>query len=106
MLIQGETYRFNDDNIDHAPKVSGVYILYNGPQIIFIGKATGTKTIRSKLQAHRRGDEGPCTKHATHYRRELTPSPVSRERDLIREYASMYGRLPSCNQAMASRYSF
>lgn len=106
MRIQGEIYRFTDEDIAHVPERSGVYILYNGPQIIFIGKATGTSNIRIKLKSHKRGDEGPCTRHATHFCRELSPSPANRERDLLQEYKNLYCRLPACNEVMASRYSF
>ena len=106
MTLQGERYRFSDDDIAHAPERSGIYVLYNGPQIIFIGKATGKSTIKSKLQSHKRGNEGPCTRHATHFVREISPSPANREHDLLQEYKNLYLRLPACNEIMASRYSF
>jgi excinuclease UvrABC nuclease subunit len=106
VTIQGQRSQFNDENIAHAPKCSGVYVLYNGPRIIFIGKATGMSNLRSKLQSHKRGDEGNCTRHATHFCCELTPSTANRERDLLQEYKSVYGRLPACNEMMAGRYSF
>jgi excinuclease UvrABC nuclease subunit len=106
VTLQGERYRFSDDDISHAPERSGIYVLYNGPQIIFIGKATGTQTIKSKLQSHKKGNEGPCTRHATHFIRELSPSPANRERDLLQEYKNLYLRLPPCNAALANRYSF
>ena len=106
MTLQGERYRFNDEDIAHAPERSGIYVLYSGPQIIFIGKASGTSTIKSKLLAHKKGYEGPCTRHATHFLRELSSSPANRERDLLQEYKSIYLRLPACNEVLASRYSF
>jgi hypothetical protein len=106
MLIEGERFQFNDENIDHAPKSSGVYILYSGQRVLFIGKAIGTSTIRSKLQSHKRGDEGPLTRYATHFTRELASSPANRVNDLLREYKNVYLSLPVANAAIANRYSF
>jgi hypothetical protein len=106
MTLQGEKYRFSDDDIAHAPERSGIYVLYSGSQIIFIGKAIGCHTIKSKLQSHKRGNEGPCTRQATHFVREVSPSPANRERDLLQEYKNLYLRLPPCNEVLANRYSF
>ena len=105
MIIRGEKYRFSDDDISHTPNCSGVYVLYYGPEIIYIGKATGKDTLKSKLQAHKRGNEGSCTRYATHFAREQTPSPLGRERDMLQEYKNEHLRLPKCNEAIANRYS-
>ena len=81
MPITGELYTFNETNIARVPDEAGVYALYDGTELIYIGRARGTsETIRTRLRSHYNGDEGPCTQAATAYRREVTSSPVERER--------------------------
>ena len=101
MPISGDIYAFTLENIDKSPVSHGVYALYSNGATTYIGRASGTGvTIRSRLRSHKRGDEGSCTKVATDYRREVTEAPVSRERELLTEYVSSYGRLPRCNDVM------
>lgn len=98
MSITGNKYAFSQENVNIAPDEHGVYALYDGDVTIYIGRASGKDvTIRSRLKSHKSGNEGPCTKGATHYKREVTSYPVSRESELIEEYDEQYGRLPRCN---------
>lgn len=98
MSITGKLYDFTESNVNQAPVNHGVYQLYDGPTTIYIGRAAGDGvTIRSRLQSHRRGDEGPCTKAAAHYKREVTSRPIARESELIDEYEEAHGKLPRCN---------
>jgi len=97
------TYDFTKDNVDKAPAAHGAYILYDGGELIYIGRASGNAvTIRSRLQCHLRGDEGPCTQGATHYWREPNDSPIAREKELLDWYAANNkGQLPRCNERRA-----
>lgn len=98
MTISGKKYPFTDDNVNAAPQKHGVYELCEDNETTYIGRASGDGvTIRSRLQSHKSGREGPCTKRASHYKREVTSSPVSREKELISEYFNRHGRLPRCN---------
>ncbi len=93
-------YSFTRENINKAPSAAGVYILYVGTETIYIGRAKGTtETIRSRLSDHYhgRGSNGPCTKVATLYSREVTSTPVSREKELQQAYVNRHGKLPRCN---------
>lgn len=102
MPIGGIKYPFSKDNVDKAPDQHGVYELYDGDELIYIGRAAGDGvTIRTRLQAHHRGDEGRCTQRATHYRREANSRPVARESELLRAYVTRHGRLPRCNERSA-----
>ena len=58
----------------------------------------GTVTIRSRLQDHLAGRAGACTQRATHYWREATTSPVTREVELQEAYKAKHGKLPRCNE--------
>ncbi len=104
MPITGELYAFTEKNVDSAPTKHGVYQLYEDDVTTYIGRAAGEGvTIRSRLQSHYRGDEGPCTKAkaATTYKREVTSQPTSREQELLEEYEEEYGGLPRCNERRA-----
>ncbi len=102
MPITGDKYPFTEENVNNSPAEHGVYALYDGDVTIYIGRASGEGvTIRSRLQSHHRGDEGPCTEAATHYRREVTSRPIARESELLDEYEENYGRLPRCNDRRA-----
>ncbi len=93
-------YTFSWENVNNAPLAAGVYILYVGAETIYIGRAKGTsETIRSRLSDHKhgRGRNGACTKVASLYSREVTTSPVSREKELQQSYVRQHGKLPRCN---------
>lgn len=100
MAISGDKYPFTQENVDKSPTSAGVYALYDGDVTIYIGKGDGTNGIRARLQAHKRGDEGSCTKGASHYRREVCSDPTSRERELLLEYRRAHGELPRCNEVI------
>lgn len=99
-VVKGDRFRFIPDNVDKAPDEAGVYALYKENELIYYGRAQGNSvTIRTRLQAHLRGDDGSCTRNATHYRREVCSNPVSREKELLEEYKkSNSGKLPKCNE--------
>lgn len=93
---------FSKENIDSAPTSHGVYALYQNGVLTYYGRASGDGvTIRSRLQAHHRGDEGRCTQQATAYQREVTEGPIRRESELLEEYRKAHGRLPQCNEQSA-----
>ena len=99
MPIPGKRFRFTGTNVERAPEKPGIYVLYDGEELIYIGRAMGSGvTIRSRLQDHKSGKEGLCTKGASHYKRALTPSPAAREKALLNEYKEAKGRLPRCNE--------
>ncbi len=100
MAITGDRYPFTQKNVNNSPTDDGVYALYDGNVTIYIGKGDGINGIRARLQAHFGGDEGKCTKGASHYRREVCSNPVTRERELLQEYKSANGVLPRCNDVM------
>jgi hypothetical protein len=81
-----------------APELHGVYVIYNGNEIIYIGRAIGIGvTIRSRLQDHLR-EVGIGS--GTGYAYEITEYAATRERELLQEYQRLYGRLPRYNFVM------
>ena len=98
MTISGKSYAFTNENIGNSPDKAGVYQLQDDGTTIYIGMAS--TSIRSRLRAHKRGDDGSCTKGASHYKRETTSTPTARERELLQEYKDSHGKLPRCNDVM------
>ena len=93
-------YALTKKNVDRAPAVGGVYALFEGPELIFFGRALGgAETIRSCLQGHLVGGNGDTTLRATHYRRWRCADPTAKEQALLTAYAGAHqGRLPRCNK--------
>jgi hypothetical protein len=97
--MSNDKYAFTEKNVNGTLDVQGVYALYDGDEIIYIGRADGrTVTIRSRLQSHLRGDEGACTQGATHYWRAEHSNPKAREVELLNDYKRQWRRLPRCNE--------
>ena len=88
---------FTDGNIAMAPAGRGVYTLYHNGVVCYFGSAT-EGAIRERLQSHKRGGEGPCTKAATHFTYELHANPKLREQQLLTAFRQAYNRLPECNE--------
>ncbi|MGH7947193.1 MAG: hypothetical protein ACREF9_19635, partial [Opitutaceae bacterium] len=73
MPLTGDRYAANAKNLENAPDANGIYVLYVDNAIIYIGRADGrTISIRSRLNDHKSGRDGACTKVFDHYRREVT----------------------------------
>ena len=97
--MSAEKYPFIKACVDVSPNVHGVYTLFDGDTLIYIGRAAGTGvTIRSRLQRHLASTEGPCTAKATHYARVATEDAADVEAKLIAAYKNTYGKLPRCNE--------
>ena len=102
MPITGDFYFFDDNSIDGASNMRGVYALYykmDADAPVYIGRATGDGvTIRTRLRAHKRGDEGKPTQRALWFKQEINSSPVARARELIDEYRHAHeGQFPRFN---------
>jgi hypothetical protein len=96
MPIAGDVIPFTEANVDSSPAQSGVYALFDGKAVVYYG--CSDTSIRGRLQCHLRGDEGPCTRGASHYKREVTSKPKAREKELLDAFKAANGRLPRCNE--------
>jgi hypothetical protein len=97
--LYGKAYRFTRENVDNAPETGGVYGLYYGEELIYVGSAAGhTATLRSRLQDHLSGRRGACTQHATCYKREITASGAARAKELLAEHLTYRRTLPRGNE--------
>jgi hypothetical protein len=91
-------YPFNPGTLEHAPEEKGIYGLFDGTELIYLGKTSpgGHASIRFCLLEHFRGNLGDCTKKATAYTWELSLWPDPRETEILARYAQRNGRRPRC----------
>jgi len=93
---------FTPEHLALAPAATGVYFLYRGERLIYIGVAVHGTGIRHELHNHLRGSYGAPTQGATSYRYELTRDPVVVKHEYLELHkASFGGRLPVCNTVEA-----
>lgn len=100
MGIKGSRQSFSMIGISGAPQEPGVFVLWDGDEIIYIGRTVGRlATIKSVLTDHCLGVCGQCTQRATHYAWEQASNPGSREMELLHEFDEQHGRPPRCQSA-------
>jgi hypothetical protein len=92
----GEHVPFDERRVSEAPASPGVYLLYRGHRLVYIGLAQ--ETIRGSLRHHLRAG-GACTRSATEFDYETSADPLA----LHRQYLAVYlhatgGLLPDCNE--------
>jgi GIY-YIG catalytic domain len=98
--VAGKEYLFTSANVDGSPDKAGVYALLDKDKgVIYYG--CSEISIRARLRRHLRGDEGPCTKGARYYKREVSSNPKGREKVLLAAFKAAYKRLPRCNERSA-----
>src|SRR4030043_978797 len=91
MPIRGKKQRFTDTNISKAPNSDGVYGIYRGQELTYIGKGEGKNGIKSRLQAAQR--ENRSKGNATSFRVEKCRNPSEREKWLLEQYKKLHGKL-------------
>jgi hypothetical protein len=90
---------FTAQDISRAPRAPGIYMLYRSGRLIYVGMAEHRGGIRAKLEAHRRGEHGACTRAATAFLCEPAADPGRAQREyLLAHRAHHGGGLPPCNR--------
>jgi hypothetical protein len=87
--------------LETAPDDPGVYLLWDGDEIIYIGRAHGKENVKACLLAHHAGSLGQCTKKATHYSWAISVWPAAMETELLAEFHKQYKRDPRCHNEAA-----
>jgi hypothetical protein len=91
-------YAFKQVVIEGAPDDPGVYALYFGDDLLYIGLAQGRgrenpDTIRSRVMAHLEGELKPSL--ASHYKWEISSDPQTRLAEISRRLGP---KLPPYNK--------
>jgi hypothetical protein len=102
MGIESSWHSFTSKEIEKAPMSDGVYGLFEKSAIIYYGRGEGPNGIRGRLEAHKAGYEGSCTKNADYFNYEICSNPAARERELLQEYKNTWSKLPRCNDLMSN----
>jgi hypothetical protein len=95
----GEHLPFDARHVAEAPAAPGVYLLYRGHRLIYIGLAAAGATIRERLRHHLGGNGDACTRSASEFDYEASVDPIALYRHYIGVYLSATaGLLPDCNE--------
>jgi len=84
MALASPTYPFKEAVISGAPDDAGLYAIYFGEHLLYIGAAPGGagQTIRACLLRHIEGELKPSV--ATHYKWEISSRPEKRLAELLK----------------------
>ncbi len=85
---------FVPDEIKKVPDRKGVYQLGTLDEVLYIGQS---ENLRRRLSEHFDSTDS-CVKKTTIFRYYETPYPRSEEEELLKQYKSVHGRLPKCNE--------
>jgi len=92
-------YPFTRAAIEFAPEEAGVFGLFDGSELIYIGRAMDREqqSIRALLLRHQDGANGECTMRASHYTWEITVwGGAARETELLARHFQSYRNEPRC----------
>ena len=92
-------YPFTRAMLEHAPEQSGVYGLFDGAELVYVGKSA---SIRAALLLHQDGAAGECTMRATAYTWEITIWPAARETEILARFHQSHRRDPRCQGKAAA----
>src|SRR5581483_8314071 len=95
-------YPFSETYIGQAPDDAGVYWLWRGPDLIYVGMTADGTTIRSRLRDHFYGRSCACSSEATHYLWHLAQRPAERRAQILKAL-ELTDRMPPCNRHAENR---
>lgn len=89
----------SESAVGSSPSESGVYFLYRGDELTYIGLAEQGDAIRHSLEQHRSGECAGCPHRASAFGYELSHDPRRRHRQRLNAYRERHdGRVPACNE--------
>ena len=87
MSIASLRWRFDAETLRDVPEGPGVFTLWSGSDLVYIGRTEGSASLRERdLQV-------------THFTWEVTVTPKTRAGDLLDSHLAKHGRLPRYNEA-------
>jgi hypothetical protein len=98
--IASPRYPFTKRSLDRAPSEAGVYALFEGGELVYIGRAGLPAGIQTRLLQHLFGVREPSK--ATHYAWEICRDAHKRQAELIREFEKTFFRRPRYNGRLSA----
>jgi len=92
-------YPFTRAAIEFAPEEPGVFGLFDGQELVYVGRADDRhdRSLRALLIRHQDGALGDCTMRATHYTWEIVMiGTAARETEILARYFQAHRRQPRC----------
>jgi excinuclease UvrABC nuclease subunit len=84
----GKKWPFRQSLIQDAPETAGVYALWDGDTLLYVGHASGGEdSVRSRLQSHFERARGKQRLVPSHYSWEICANPRQRERETLLQLA-------------------
>lgn len=96
MPLLTRKWHFLDYIVGAAPKDHGVYALWRGSELVFVGVTGPKDDIRACLLRHF-DDDRIVNERVDHFSWELPPDPEARRDELLAQYKAAHGRLPVGN---------
>ena len=93
MSIASLRWRFDAETLRDVPEGPGVFTLWSGNEMLYIGRTEGNATLRDRLRAVLRAGVP-----VTHFTWEVTVTPKTRAGDLLSSCMEKSGRLPRYNE--------
>ena len=84
VVLQAKKWRFTRPLVEDAPDHPGVYALWDGERLLYLGCAKGAETLREKLIEHFENDSSGCPR-PTHYSWEIARQPLERASEIARQ---------------------
>lgn len=97
MLSHSHEGEFQQAQIAALPPAPGAYRLMNAGRVLFVGIASGARSLRSELNRHWRGDYGPLTQGASHFEC-LVAHTAAHAHELYRSLYSSSGLRPEASR--------
>jgi len=86
-------WRFDAETLRDVPEGPGVFTLWSGNEMLYIGRTEGSVTLRDRLRGVLR-----ASVPVSHFTWEVTVTPKTRAGDLLSSYREKNGRLPWYNE--------
>jgi hypothetical protein len=98
MAVASLRWSFVSDAVRDTPEQQGVFTLWNVSECVYIGHTPRNTTLRDRLRTYL-GFREQGVIAASHFTWETTPTPKTREGDLLQVFLDKHGSLPRYNRA-------
>jgi hypothetical protein len=97
MRIASLPRKLTREHVRKTPDVQGVYALWDGAECVYVGHTPWNISLRDQLRKlHELQQQGVI--ELSHFTWETTPTPKTREGELVSQIVEKQGRLPRYNR--------